>query len=210
MIENYLLFIIMSICLIILPGPDTAMATKNTLVAGKMGGVKTVSGTCVALLIHTLAAVIGLSALIVKSALLFSIFKYVGALYLIYIGIKALLAVKNKEGVNTNDVSINNDKEHTSCFRQGFLTNLLNPKIAVFFLTFLPQFLNPSHNTFIQLLVMGLTYLVLTIIWFAFYIFLIDKISAFMKKPKTQRYIQGLTGIVLIGFGIKLAFEKNN
>lgn len=208
MIENYLLFIIMSICLIILPGPDTAMATKNTLVAGKMGGVKTVFGTCVALLIHTLAAVIGLSALIVKSALLFSIFKYVGALYLIYIGIKALLAVKNKEGVNTNDVSINNDKEHTSCFRQGFLTNLLNPKIAVFFLTFLPQFLNPSHNTFIQLLVMGLTYLVLTIIWFAFYIFLIDKISAFMKKPKTQRYIQGLTGIVLIGFGIKLAFLK--
>ncbi|QQN85773.1 LysE family translocator [Bacillus toyonensis] len=210
MIENYLLFIIMSICLIILPGPDTAMATKNTLVAGKMGGVKTVFGTCIALLIHTLAAVIGLSALIVKSALLFSIFKYVGALYLIYIGIKALLAVKNKEGVNTNDVSINNDKEHTSCFRQGFLTNLLNPKIAVFFLTFLPQFLNPSHNTFIQLLVMGLTYLVLTIIWFAFYIFLIDKISAFMKKPKTQRYIQGLTGIVLIGFGIKLALEKNN
>ncbi|PEQ01132.1 LysE family translocator [Bacillus toyonensis] len=210
MIENYLLFIIMSICLIILPGPDTAMATKNTLVAGKMGGVKTVFGTCVALLIHTLAAVIGLSALIVKSALLLSIFKYVGALYLIYIGIKALLAVKNKEGVNTNDVSINNDKEHTSCFRQGFLTNLLNPKIAVFFLTFLPQFLNPSHNTFIQLLVMGLTYLVLTIIWFAFYIFLIDKISAFMKKPKTQRYIQGLTGIVLIGFGIKLALEKNN
>ncbi|EJS75804.1 LysE family translocator [Bacillus cereus] len=210
MIENYLLFIIMSICLIILPGPDTAMATKNTLVAGKVGGVKTVFGTCVALLIHTLAAVIGLSALIVKSALLFSIFKYVGALYLIYIGIKALLAVRNKEGVNTNDVAISNDNKHTSCFRQGFLTNLLNPKIAVFFLTFLPQFLNPNHNTFIQLLVMGLTYLILTVIWFAFYIFLIDKISAFMKKPKTQRYIQGLTGIVLIGFGIKLAFEKNN
>ncbi|HDR7801606.1 LysE family translocator [Bacillus tropicus] len=210
MIENYFLFIIMSICLIILPGPDTAMATKNTLVAGKVGGVKTVFGTCVALLIHTLAAVIGLSALIVKSALLFSIFKYVGALYLIYIGIKALLAVRNKEDVATNDISLNNENKHSSCFRQGFLTNLLNPKIAVFFLTFLPQFLNPNHNTFIQLLIMGLTYLVLTVIWFAFYIFLIDKISAFMKKPKTQRYIQGLTGVVLIGFGIKLAFEKSN
>lgn len=210
MIENYFLFIIMSICLIILPGPDTAMATKNTLVAGKAGGVKTVFGTCVALLIHTLAAVIGLSALIVKSALLFSIFKYVGALYLIYIGIKALLAVRNKEDVATNEISLNNENEHSSYFRQGFLTNLLNPKIAVFFLTFLPQFLNPNHNTLIQLLIMGLTYLVLTVIWFAFYIFLIDKISAFMKKPKTQRYIQGLTGIVLIGFGIKLAFEKSN
>ncbi|UYO22366.1 LysE family translocator [Bacillus sp. 41-22] len=200
----------MSICLIILPGPDTAMATKNTLIAGKIGGVKTVFGTCVALLIHTLAAVIGLSALIVKSALLFSIFKYVGAVYLVYIGIKALLAVRNTEDLNTNDVPINNDNKHTSCFRQGFLTNLLNPKVAVFFLTFLPQFLNPNHNTFIQLLVMGLTYLILTVIWFAFYIFLIDKISAFMKKPKTQRYIQGITGIVLIGFGIKLAFERNS
>ena len=112
MIENYFLFIIMSICLIILPGPDTAMATKNTLVAGKVGGVKTVFGTCIALLIHTLAAVIGLSALIVKSALLFSIFKYVGALYLIYIGIKALLAVRNKEGVDTNDISLHNEDEH--------------------------------------------------------------------------------------------------
>ncbi|PFL17066.1 lysine transporter LysE [Bacillus cereus] len=210
MMENYFLFIIMCICLIILPGPDTAMATKNTLVAGKIGGVKTVFGTCVALLIHTLAAVIGLSALIVKSALLFSIFKYVGAVYLVYIGIKALLAVKSTEDLTTNEVPINNENKHTSCFRQGFLTNLLNPKVAVFFLTFLPQFLNQNHNTFIQLLVMGLTYLILTVIWFAFYIFLIDKISAFMKKPKTQRYIQGVTGLVLIGFGIKLAFERNN
>lgn len=124
MIENYFLFIIMSICLIILPGPDTAMATKNTLVAGKVGGVKTVFGTCVALLIHTLAAVIGLSALIVKSALLFSIFKYVGALYLIYIGIKALLAVRNKEGVNTNDISLNNANENT----------LLSPRVSYKFI----------------------------------------------------------------------------
>ena len=78
-------------------------------------------GTCVALLIHTLAAVIGLSALIVKSALLFSIFKYVGALYLIYIGIKALLAVRNKEDVATNEISLNNENEHSFVFAKGFL-----------------------------------------------------------------------------------------
>ncbi|PEO86568.1 lysine transporter LysE, partial [Bacillus pseudomycoides] len=103
MVENYLLFIIMSICLIILPGPDTAMATKNTLTSGKIGGVKTVFGTCIALLIHTLAAVIGLSAIIVKSALLFSIFKYVGAIYLVYLGIKALLSLKSKNSIDTNE-----------------------------------------------------------------------------------------------------------
>ncbi|MBO1581632.1 MULTISPECIES: LysE family translocator [Bacillus] len=210
MVENYLLFIIMSICLIILPGPDTAMATKNTLTSGKMGGVKTVFGTCIALLIHTLAAVIGLSAIIVKSAFLFSTFKYVGAVYLVYLGTKALFSLKNKNNLDTNELPMKHADGNSSCFRQGFLTNLLNPKIAVFFLTFLPQFLNPDHNTFVQFLIMGLTYLVLTAIWFAFYIFLIDKISLFMKKPATQRYIQGITGIVLIGFGIKLAFEKNS
>ncbi|WP_459503123.1 LysE family translocator [Bacillus sp. C1] len=208
--ENYFLFIIMSICLIILPGPDTAMATKNTLTSGKMGGVKTVFGTCIALLIHTLAAVIGLSALIVKSAFIFSIFKYVGAIYLVYLGIQALLSLKSKNSPDIHEIPIQHGDKNSSCFRQGFLTNLLNPKIAVFFLTFLPQFLNPNHNTLVQFLIMGLTYLVLTVIWFAFYIFLIDKISIFMKKPTTQRYVQGITGIVLIGFGIKLAFEKNS
>ncbi|MDM5188570.1 LysE family translocator [Bacillus sp. DX4.1] len=200
----------MSICLIILPGPDTAMATKNTLAQGKIGGLKTVLGTCTALLIHTFAAVIGLSAIIVKSAFLFSIFKYVGAIYLVYLGIKALLSLKNKNTATANDLPTKNAYENTSCFRQGFLTNLLNPKVAVFFLTFLPQFLTPNHNTLIQFLIMGLTYLVLTAIWFAFYIVLIDKISIFMKKPSTHRYIQGITGFILIGFGIKLAFEKHS
>ena len=114
MIEN---FFFSSLCLFVLLFYPVQIQQwlRKTLVAGKVGGVKTVFGTCIALLIHTLAAVIGLSALIVKSALLFSIFKYVGALYLIYIGIKALLAVRNKEGVDTNDISLHNEDEHTSC-----------------------------------------------------------------------------------------------
>ncbi|MDM5154883.1 LysE family translocator [Bacillus sp. DX1.1] len=200
----------MSICLIILPGPDTAMATKNTLAQGKVGGLKTVLGTCTALLIHTFAAVIGLSAIIVKSAFLFSIFKYVGAIYLVYLGFKALWSLKNKDVTTGSDLNQKNKFESTSYFRQGFLTNLLNPKVAVFFLTFLPQFLNPEQNTLIQFLIMGITYLILTAIWFAFYIVLIDKISIFMKKPSTHRYIQGITGVILIGFGIKLALEKHS
>ena len=93
--EDYLLYVAMCIMLIILPGPDTAITTKNTLTLGKSGGNKTVFGICCALGIHTLAVIIGLSALIVKSAFLFSIIKYVGAAYLVYIGIKALWFVKS-------------------------------------------------------------------------------------------------------------------
>lgn len=199
----------MCIFLIILPGPDTAIATKNTLTVGKSGGLKTALGTCCALLIHTSAAVFGLSAIIVKSALLFSVFKYVGAIYLIYLGVKTLWSLRRKEEeAATVDVNAKSQFANTSCFKQGFLTNILNPKVAVFFLTFLPQFVDAEHNTFIPFLLMGITYTVLTAIWFFLYVLLINQVSAFMKKPTSQKIIEGITGTVLVGFGIKLALEK--
>jgi threonine/homoserine/homoserine lactone efflux protein len=100
--------------------------------------------------------------------------------------------------------------ENTSCFKQGFLTNILNPKVAVFFLTFLPQFVDSGSNTFIPFLIMGITYTVLTAIWSSLYVYLINQISAFMKKPKSQNIIEGITGTILIGFGLKLALEKSH
>lgn len=203
--SDFLLFAFMCICLIILPGPDTAITTKNTLSFGKQGGFQTLFGTCCALCVHTFAVIVGLSAIIVKSAILFSIIKYAGAIYLIYLGIKTLLSIK--QDMNSDMSEIKSSKGH-SFFLQGFLTNLLNPKVAVFFLTFLPQFLNPAENSWSQFLIMGITYIVLTAIWFILYITLIQRINVFMKKPKTQKFIQGITGAVLVGFAIKLAFEK--
>ncbi|MBO1511371.1 LysE family translocator [Metabacillus bambusae] len=208
--ENFYLFVLMCIFLIILPGPDTAITTKNTVTVGKIGGLKTALGTCCALLIHTSAAVLGLSAIIVKSALLFSVFKYVGAVYLIYLGVKTLWSLKKKEEAASVKVMTKSQFVNTSCFKQGFLTNILNPKVAVFFLTFLPQFVDSGINTFLPFLIMGITYTVLTAVWFLLYVYLINQISAFMKKPKTQNIIEGITGTILIGFGIKLALEKTH
>ncbi len=206
--ENFYLYILMCIFLIILPGPDTAVATKNTLSQGSSAGLKTALGTCCALLIHTSAAVLGLSAIIVKSALLFSVFKYVGAIYLIYLGAKTLWSLWKKEEAATAETETKIQFEKSSCFKQGFLTNILNPKVAVFFLTFLPQFVEAGSNTFIPFLLMGITYTALTAVWFLFYVYLIHQVSTFMKKPKAQAAIEGITGTILIGFGIKLAFEK--
>ncbi|MFS0821289.1 LysE family translocator [Bacillus sp. 1P02SD] len=206
--ENFYLFVFMCVLLIILPGPDTAIATKNTLTVGRIGGLKTALGTCCALLIHTSAAVFGLSAIIVKSALLFSVFKYVGAIYLIYLGVKTLWALRKKEVAASVEMNTASQFENKSCFKQGFLTNLLNPKVAVFFLTFLPQFVDAGSNTFGPFLIMGFTYTVLTAIWFFLYVYLLNQISTFMKKPKAQNMIEGITGAILIGFGIKLALEK--
>ncbi len=203
---NYYLFVIMSVLLIILPGPDTGLATQNTIAYGKKGGFQTVLGISTGLIVHTLAAVFGLSAIIVKSAVLFSIFKYVGAVYLIYLGITSLWSLRKKNGDTPGDIPAK--YKHKSPFRQGFLTNLLNPKVAVFFLTFLPQFLTAGTKPFLQLLGMGMTYTILTILWFVLYVSFINYIRTWMKKPSTQRAIQGISGFVLVGFGIKLAFEK--
>ncbi|MBT2740714.1 LysE family translocator [Bacillus sp. ISL-77] len=206
--ENFYMFVLMCIFFIILPGPDTAIATKNTVTAGKIGGFKTGLGICCALLIHTSAAVLGLSAIIVKSALLFSVFKYVGAVYLIYLGVKTLWSLKKKEVAASVEMNTKSKMVSTSCFKQGFLTNLLNPKVAILFLTFFPQFVDPGTNTFLPFVIMGTTYTVMTALWSFLYVYLINHISAFMKKPKTQNIIEGITGTILIGFGVRLFLEK--
>lgn len=210
MMENFFLFVLMCVLLILLPGPDFAIVTKNTVTRGKFGGMKTALGTCCALLIHTTAAILGLSALIVKSAFLFSIFKYVGAIYLIYLGIKTFWSLRKKKDEVEVEFVQEGTLSNTSCFKQGFLTNILNPKVALFFLTFFPQFVNTSSDTFMPFLIMGITYTILTALWFIFYIYLIDHISAFIKNARTQKVIEGITGAILIGFGLRLALEKAN
>ncbi|AGE23556.1 hypothetical protein GHH_c30640 [Geobacillus sp. GHH01] len=201
-------FLLLSIFLIVLPGPDTAVVTKNTISAGKIGGLKTALGVCCALFLHTAAASLGLSAVIMQSALLFSILKYVGAVYLTYLGVKALYGVIKKGEALGVETDVNSGEKQPACFRQGFLTDFLNPKVAAFFLTFLPQFVAPGAHSFAPFLLMGAAYTAMTAIWFLFYISFIHYISDFMKRPKTKKWIEGITGAVMIGFGIKLALEK--
>lgn len=192
--------------LIILPGPDTAIVTKNTLTVDRASGFKTMFGTLGALMIHTTMAAVGLSAILVKSAFLFSIIKYVGAIYLVYLGVKTFIAMRKRKAPTVDAIA---DEKASSSFLQGFLTNILNPKVAVFFLTFLPQFVGSDTNPFIAFFSLGITYIVLTAIWFVFYISLLNRIRLFMNKPSTQKVMEGLTGAILIGFGMKLAFEKS-
>ncbi|ATP40153.1 lysine transporter LysE [Solibacillus sp. R5-41] len=205
---NMSLFIITCVLLIILPGPDTAIVTKNTVVGGRTAGMQTLIGSCIGLVIHTVAAVAGLSAIIVQSAVAFSVIKYVGAAYLCYLGIRTLMNMRTKKNqVDEETVVVANG---SSFFKQGFITNVTNPKVAVFFLTFLPQFLAPGSEPFWSFLLMGIIYTVLTLLWFIFYVFLLGIIRNFMKRPVTQSVIEVLTGSVLIGFGMKLALEKSN
>ena len=200
------LFIVACILIIILPGPDTAVVTKNTIVHGKKQGLRTMFGICLGLLLHTAMCVAGLSALIVKSAVAFTVLKVIGAIYLVYLGVKTLWAMRAKK--SDIDVETLVVPKGNSSFRQGFITNITNPKVAVFFLTFMPQFLATDSNPFLAFSAMGIIYAALSFVWFIFYVLLLDSIRTFMNKPATQAAMEAITGAVLVGFGIKLAFEK--
>ena len=202
--ENIGVFLIMSLLLILVPGPDSGLVIQNSIVHGKKAGMKTVLGSVSGLFIHTAAAVLGLSALIVKSAWLFTILKWVGAAYLIYIGISSLRTVLRKE----EPAAMTKAKKQKSFYLQGFITCAANPKVAVFFLTSLPQFVNDTMNHMLQFSLMGLAYGVMTIIVFTLYVVLIEAFSRWLKKPVVQKALQGTTGAVLVTFGIRLAFES--
>jgi RhtB (resistance to homoserine/threonine) family protein len=203
--ENFLLFLFMSFLLVILPGPDTGILIQNTISSGKKSGIKTMFGSVAGLLIHTMAVVFGLSALIVKSAYIFSIIKYAGAMYLIYLGVVSLKSLSTQR---TQTEGVKKHRKNKSHFLQGFFTCVSNPKVAVFFLTFFPQFVSPGENHLVQFLTMGFAYSIITIVWFFFYVYLIDFFRNWLKKPAVNNVLQGISGVVLMGFGIKLALEK--
>lgn len=202
--ENIGVFLLMSLLLILVPGPDSGLVIQNSIVHGKKAGMKTVIGSVSGLFIHTAAAVLGLSALIVKSAWLFTILKWVGAAYLIYIGISSLRTVLRKE----EPAVMTKAKKQKSFYLQGFITCASNPKVAVFFLTFLPQFVTDNLNHMLQFSLMGLAYGVMTIMVFTLYVLLIEAFSRWLKKPIVQKALQGTTGAVLVTFGVRLALER--
>lgn len=204
-----MLFILTALLIIMMPGPGFALVTKNTISHGRNGGIKTVLGTVSGMMIHTIMATLGLSAILMKFAMLFTLIKYAGAFYLIYLAVKSIKSAFSKQEKVSGSVEINSkDIGTVKSFRQGFTTAILNPKTAVFFLSFLPQFIVSNQSHFFQFLLLGFTFTTLTAIWYLLYISLIRQLRTFLRKEKVNRTIEGITGTVLLVFGVKLFFQK--
>ncbi len=199
-------FFLLSLFVVMSPGIDTALITKRTIADGRASGYQIALGITCGSLVHTLAAAFGLSAILMKSAVAFEIVKYLGAIYLIYLGISSFIKRDNQANNNKN----HEIRKNQSAFRQGLLSNVLNPKVAMFFLTFLPQFVTEGSNVTIQLITMGCIYTFLSITWFFVYVFFINYLREWLMSAKVQNVLDKATGIVLIGFGLKLALEKQN
>jgi threonine/homoserine/homoserine lactone efflux protein len=193
--NDFITFLALSLFVVMSPGIDTALITKRTISDGRKYGYNMALGITTGSLVHTFAVAFG-------------IVKYVGAIYLIYLVLSSFISRKKKKVTSLeND---NNSEIEMSAFKKGLFSNVLNPKVAMFFLTFLPQFVNSGENTTQQLILMGVIYTLLSISWFFIYVFFINYLREWLMSPKVQKVMDKATGLVLIGFGLKLALENQH
>jgi len=204
-IVNLPLFIISSIIIVIAPGPDFIYVTTRGISEGSKSGMLSAIGISTGLLVHTMFAAFGLSAIIQSSVLAYQVIKYLGAGYLIYLGIKALLG---KEDNKTKEIE---NYSKTGVFRQGVITNVFNPKAVVTFVAFLPQFVN-AHitNPVTQFFELGLILAFIAAAWFGIVGYFAGIIGAYIKKNIWfRRVIKYISGTVMVSLGLKAAFSRH-
>lgn len=188
--------------LAVLPGPDTALTLKHAIVGGRAPALRTTLGSCTALLFHVLAAGLGLSAILAQSAEAFTAVKLLGAGYLAYLGLRLILANHDAEAAPAVAAP---SRRSTSPYVQGILTGLLNPKSALFFLTFLPQFLDPDRSIAGQLAILAPLTVVIAAAWLLVVIALAGRARSFAERPRVQEVFQRLTGTAFVVIATRLA-----
>lgn len=206
-LELILSFIGASILLTLMPGPDNIFVLTESLTKGQKNGISISIGLVSGILIHTLAASTGLSIIIQKSAMAFNVIKYLGAAYLLYLAIKA-----TKDKQPTIDLSSGNNNQNESSFkliRKGFFMNVLNPKVSLFFIAFLPQFISSNgYAPSIQMILLGLFFMLQAIVIFGLISILSGKLSSYLNSSKFWKITKWSKVGVLSSLALALAFAK--
>lgn len=207
-IQNFETFLIAITILTLTPGLDTALVIRNSSRAGFADGCTTSLGICFGLFVHATFSAIGISAILAQSAELFQIVKMVGAAYLIWLGISSLRSLmKTGQGIEVARLA-HTQFRLTRSLREGFLSNVLNPKTAVFYLAFLPQFINPDYSPLAQSLLMALIHFAIAMVWQCGLAGALSSAKNLLKNASFMRWMEGTTGVVLVALGIKLLLEK--
>lgn len=205
-LRTFLLFLAAAIAVIVAPGPDILYVLSRGISGGRRVGTVSALGIAFGEVLHTLLAVLGLAALLQASTAAFLVVKYLGATYLVYLGVRTILG--------NDDVALRRYSLASpwTVFRQGVLTNLFNPKAVLFYVTFLPQFVNPSHgHAQAQLVVLGLAFAALDVIFLTALAYSAGFVGGWLTRdPRTARRVKHATGTLLVGLGVRLAFVERS
>ncbi len=191
------------VLLTISPGADMALIARVTVARGRRAALLTTLGICSGLLVHAAASALGLSVILATSAEAFTVVKLAGAVYLTVLGIRSV-----RDSFRAAPSAGTHQARAGTSYLQGLLNNVLNPKVAVFYLTFLPQFIDPTGNVLAQSLLFAVAHAVMGIAWLSAYAYVLARMSVLMSRQGVRRWLERLTGAVLIGLGLRLAFER--
>jgi threonine/homoserine/homoserine lactone efflux protein len=205
-IEHFGLFIVTGLLLNIMPGPDTFYILGRTFAQGRKAGILSVLGISTGCLVHTIAAALGLSAILVASSTAFMTVKLCGACYLVYLGVRMLL---DSSKCDLAEPTLK-PASARAIFMQAVITNVLNPKVAVFFLAFLPQFVSATtHHIFLPFVFLGLVFVVNgTIYCMLVVMFASAMFHKFKRGQRTTTLLKRATGGMFVGLGVKLALDR--
>jgi threonine/homoserine/homoserine lactone efflux protein len=205
---DFLAFLVIAALVIVTPGQDTALTIRNTVMGGRRGGLFTAVGVSSGQAVWTVATSAGLAALLVASEPAFLALKFAGALYLVYLGGDALLAaLRNRAAMLPASPEGRPTMTAAGAFRQGLVSNLGNPKMAVFFTSLLPQFAS-EQASFATLLPLGLLFCSLTLVWLTAYAVAVAKAGAALLRPRIRRLLEAVMGVTLVALGLRLAAER--
>jgi threonine/homoserine/homoserine lactone efflux protein len=200
-----LTYVVAVLILVAMPGPDQALITRSSLAGGRPGGVLTMLGGAAGLTVHAAAAAAGLSALLVASAQAFTAVKIVGVAYLVWLGVQTLRSATHSRQAAGDPVVVGS-RRRLRFVRDGFLSNLLNPKVAMFFVSFMPQFMTTDGSApRLQAVVLSAVFAMVYLGWFSLYVWVVGYIGPLLAKPRVKCWIARITGVTLIGLAARLA-----
>jgi len=191
--------------LVMSPGPNGVLIAKTVPTSGQSAGFANVAGFVTAFYLHGALSILGISILLVQSATAFSIVKYLGAAYLCWIGVKALIAALRGIGATAKFAPAKRPRTLLNAYVEGLLTNALNPKVSMFYLAAFPQFIRAGETSATSAFLLVFLHSMINLVWFGSMVLLFARLSAFTRSGRFQRWLKGMTGVVFIGFGVKLA-----
>jgi len=200
-------FFALAIVVIVTPGPDTALTIRNTLIGGRPAGVATAFGVALGQATWSVATSVGVAALLVAAEPAFATLKLAGAAYLIYLGAQSLWSAFRGRPAAATDRSAGRVRAVVA-LRQGIVSNLTNPKMAVFFPSLLPQFVAMDAPPFLALLALGIAFCLMTLTWLSAYAFAVARAGDVLRRSAVRRALEAITGLVLVAFGIRVAAPR--
>lgn len=204
-LATILAFMTVTTLLVVSPGPNGVLIAKTVPTSGRLAGFANIAGFVTAFYIHGAFVLFGLSVILMRSAELFFAVKMLGAAYLCYIGIKALYQAWRGNIVAPSVTPARRRRTLVMAYLEGLLTNALNPKVSMFYIAAFPQFLPPDHATAANVFLLVFLHSMINLVWFSTMVLVFSRLSRFARSGRVERGLKAVTGLVFVGFGLKLA-----